>query len=272
MVERRLGAFLDEIRGAGGIVFDQHADRLEQRRGHDHPAQPPAGHAPGLGEAVDADDAVLIGRQRQERRGRRLVEGQALIDIVAEQPGPMPTAAFEDRRPIRLGQHPAGGIVRRVEDQQPGVGRQGVHQAIEVEAPAALGGFQGNHLNSRRQDPRNLRHVGPDRADHHSAVARRDHRLGGELHCIDPGADDGQPFGADRLPVQARQIGRERIAQIGAAQVVGVVGSAVQQGPGRRLADEVGRRLVGFAEPEGQDIIPAQAGIRHLADLGPAEI
>ena len=60
---------LHGIEDAGTVVFDQLGQIVRQRRGHDHPADAPSGHGPGLGETVDRDDAV-IGRAVPEE-GRR---------------------------------------------------------------------------------------------------------------------------------------------------------------------------------------------------------
>ena len=72
--------------------------------------------------------------------------------------------------------------------------------------------------------------------------------------------------------VQAAGVLRDRVAQLGQAQVVGVEGFALLQRFDRRLADEVRRDLVAFAEPERQHVAAPHAGIGDFADLGFFEV
>ena len=59
----------------------------------------------------------------------------------------------------------------------------------------------------------------------------------------------------------------DRLAQLGHPQVVRVEGIAGGQRVDRRLANEVRRHLVRFAEPESGDVVASQTGIGDFADL-----
>jgi len=71
--------------------------------------------------------------------------------------------------------------------------------------------------------------------------------------------------------VQARDVGGERLAQLGDAEVVRVEELAGGDRLGRGIADELGRRLVGLADPEAEDVLAAEALVVELADLGGGE-
>ena len=93
VVQRRDTARLDEVRCAGGVVFQKLAEIFCQRGGRDDPAEAPAGHPPGLGEAVGGDDAVLgVGEGQKRRRGHERAvsvggsEEHPLVDVVGEDP------------------------------------------------------------------------------------------------------------------------------------------------------------------------------------------
>src|SRR5258706_401015 len=88
---------LDEDGRAGRVVLDELREIRRELARHDQPAQPPAGHQPGLGEGVGADDAILALADLQERR-RDAVAGEvkALVAVVGEDPDAVPAAALED--------------------------------------------------------------------------------------------------------------------------------------------------------------------------------
>ncbi len=62
------------------------------------------------------------------------------------------------------------------------------------------------------------------------------------------------------------------LAQLGQAKVVGVKGLASADRLDGRLADEVRSDFIALAEPEGQDVLAAEAGIGDFADLGGFEV
>ncbi len=94
---RRHAGLLHERRRAGGVVFHQLAEVVHQRRRQHHPAEPPAGHQPRLGERIDGDHAgVTRGDVEEGRRDapfRAVVE--PLVDLVGDDPDAVPLAVVE---------------------------------------------------------------------------------------------------------------------------------------------------------------------------------
>src|SRR5262249_28231922 len=80
-------AALQEGLGTAGVELDELVDDRGEARRHDHPADAPAGHGPGLGEAVD-DDERAIGRRplEERRRGRYAAIDDARIALVGHDP------------------------------------------------------------------------------------------------------------------------------------------------------------------------------------------
>ena len=67
--------------------------------------------------------------------------------------------------------------------------------------------------------------------------------------------------------MQRADVAGDRVAQLGQAEVVRVEGLALGERAHRRIADELRRRLVALAEPEGEHVAAAQRGVGDLADL-----
>ena len=63
----------------------------------------------------------------------------------------------------------------------------------------------------------------------------------------------------------------QRLAQLRNAEVVGIEDLAGADRVDAGLADELRRRLVGLADPEGEDVASADAFVVQLADLGCGE-
>jgi len=75
----------DELRQAEQHAHHQCAEVLREQRRADHPADPPATHRMGLGQAADRHAALGHAWQAQ-RTGRLTFVQQRLVDIVADQP------------------------------------------------------------------------------------------------------------------------------------------------------------------------------------------
>ena len=245
--------------------------------GRRDPAQAKAGHQPGLGEGVGADEAVVRVADLQEggrdRRGlgRAARVVQALVGIVGEDPDAVPAAVLEDRALRRRLDGPAGGVVGRVHVERGGARGEGSEQLIEIQRPA-LGREAQRHGGHRRtEDLGNLHQVGPQRGDFDDAVARADHRLGGDHQRRQARAGHGDALRRGR-PVQPGEVGGNRLAQLGQAEVLAVEGFAGAQRIDGGLADEIGRDLVGLAEPEGDQVLAAHGGIGHFADARGAQL
>ena len=81
VVEGAQGRVLGDGRGRDEEVLGQPLDRPDQGLGQHQPAEPPAGHAEILGEAVDQDG---LGRHA-EHGARPLLVGDAVIDLVDDE-------------------------------------------------------------------------------------------------------------------------------------------------------------------------------------------
>ena len=87
----------------------------------DHPANPPAGHGVGLGDAVDDDAAVGdLGHERGHRREGGVAVDEVLVDLVGHDPEPVLDGPAPDRLDL-LGRVDRAGRVRgRDEDEHLG--------------------------------------------------------------------------------------------------------------------------------------------------------
>ena len=108
-------------------------------------------------------------------------------------------------------------------------------------------------------------HTGVDDDD---AIAGIDQRLLDQRQRMDTGAGDGDAVGRDRRgrSVQPRAVVGQHLAQFDDAEVVVVERLAGVERGLRRVADEGGRDLVAFAEPELQDVVAAQSGVGDFTD------
>ena len=106
---------LGERRRADREVAGQPVDRAAQPLGHEQPAQPPAGHREVLGEGVD-DDRLARGRPGADVAGAPGV-GDAVVDLVADQPDPGARAVGRQRGQLVRRQHGAGRVGRAGDDQ-----------------------------------------------------------------------------------------------------------------------------------------------------------
>jgi hypothetical protein len=144
---------------------------------------------------------------------------------------------------------PAGGVAGRVDDQQPGPGRQRGQQAVQVQVPAAFGGRQRHPHHLGTQHPRHLADVGPQRRDGDHPVAGREQQLHRHHQAGVARGDHADAGGVQRPAMQAPQVGGDGLAQIGPAQVLAVEGLARVQRLHRRRADVVG---VGWSDSPNQ--------------------
>ena len=237
---------LDEDRGAGGVVLDQLGDRIRQRRRHNQPAQPPARHRPGFGEAVDRDDAILrLGDVEEGRRARAFVV-QAFIDLVGQDPGARAAAMRQDRLLLLPRQGEAGRVARRVQQHQPRLRRDRRQQPVEIHPPQPLRQVQRHGLDRGREDQRDGADIRPVRRQGDHLVARVQHRLAGQHDGIDAGAGGADAVHGDLAAVPLLVAG-DGVAQRIDAEVGGVEGLPRRQRLRRRTLDEVRRR--GYPAP-----------------------
>ena len=78
----RTSGVLEEGGGAGGVELDQLFEAVLLAFGVDDPAEAPAGHGPGLGEAVRHEDGVSgLGDFQEAEGGVHAVDG-AVVHFV----------------------------------------------------------------------------------------------------------------------------------------------------------------------------------------------
>ena len=110
-VQRRQRRPLQRLRRTDERVLLQHRDLVDDRRRAVHEAQPPAGHAVRLAEAVDHDRLVVPPRRARERR----VVAELAVDFVADQRDVALRRQLRQRPHFGFARHRAGRIGRAVE-------------------------------------------------------------------------------------------------------------------------------------------------------------
>ena len=70
LLERCQSAGLGKHGGAGIVAFGKNRHRLGEVLRRHHPAEPPAGHRPGLGEAIQHEHRLVLAGELEERRSR----------------------------------------------------------------------------------------------------------------------------------------------------------------------------------------------------------
>ena len=232
------------------------ADRL---RG-DRPADAPPGHRVGLGDTVD-DHAAVAQLRHDDGHGdvARVAVHEVLVDLVGDHPDPGVGGPAADGLDLVGRVHGTGRVGGRGEDQRAGVARAGRLQLLERDAPPRRGGRRHGHDGAARQldllgvaDP-----VG--RGQQH-LVARVDQRLERRVERV-LAAVGHHHLG--RVAVEAEVAGGlvgDRLAQLRQARGGGVVVQAlVGGGLGRGLDDVRGRREVGLARAEADDVLALRA-------------
>ena len=91
---------------------------------------------------------------------------------------------------------------------------------------------------------------------------------------MDTGAGHRDAVGRDRRgrPVQPGAVGGQRFAQFEDAEIVVVERLAGVERGLRCVPDESGIDLVTLAEPELQDIVAPESGVRYFADAGGGQL
>ena len=185
----------------------------------------------------------------------------------------MPAAVREDRGLLLPRDGPAGRVVWRIDIERPRARRQRIQQALQIERPASGAKAQRETDCLGAENLRNLHQVGPHRRNDDHPISRSNQRLGGEHQRRHARVGDCDIVGGKRSldAVQPRQVSGDTVTQCGNPQILGVEGVAALQGFNAGLADKVGGDLVGFAEPEREQVRFAHAGIGNFANLGTAQ-
>ena len=149
-------------------------------------------------------------------------------------------------------------------------GRERVEQPVHIQRPAGSAEVELHADDVGREDLRDFDQVRPQRRHDDHAVARRDQRLHRQhqsRHAGRRNCDCGVRCGA----MQPRHIAGNRVAQRRDAEVLRIERFAARKRRRRGIANEAGRDLVRFAEPEGEHVGIVHPGVRDLADPRRAE-
>ena len=250
---------LRQRRRGDGEVLMQPLDRTHQRRGRDHPADAPSGHAEILGEGID-DDAALGGGER--RRGRKGVV-EPVIDFIGDD-GNAGVLGRSDQVRKRLGAHHGSRRIGGACDQHrfEGLFPVSVEQRVRRQRVSRFGrqADQSRLAAERGQDVTIGRVGGRGEPD---AVARlqqgqksereRGRRAGGD--------DDGRRI--DRDPVRILIVPRDAAAQVRQPQAFGVAEASARQRRLRRGDRHRGRGGRRLAELHVDDVAPALLDARR---------
>ena len=201
------------------------ARRRHQGRRARHPTDLPAGAVERLRRAGDTQGSLAHTGQRRDRPVRAAVEQQVLVDLVGDGDDVVFLAQRGDRGQVVVGEHRAGRVVRRIDDDGGRLGAERLRKAVAVDAEAVP---VGDH-----------RHGAPPRAGHGDrrrigVVVRLDE------HDLVAGLDEADDGAGDRLG------GADGDQDLGVGVVVQpvVIGLVVADGATQLGDAEAGRVLV----------------------------
>ncbi len=215
---------------------------------------PPPRHRIGLGDAVDDDRSCPQGRIESGDRGNRnggivdffvdLVGDDQKIVLQDDFGNPFKTVAVEDR---------PGGVVRRVEDQDLGAGRQDGGEGLRLKAKSVL--FPTWNKDGLSLVQENLVRVGnPGRRGKENLIPRVDQNLK-ELEKGMLGAIGGHNLPGRKVePLVSPELLPNRLLELGDAADGRVLGKAFFQCLDRRVLDGRGGVEVRLSSGKVEDI------------------
>ena len=264
-VERRLGGFLGDGVGPGGVRLQDLRDGVDRRLRTDRVAKSPAGHRVGLGERVDADDAAVA-----EEAGRRHVlafEHDLVVALVAYEPEVV-THGKVGERLHDISREDGTGRVGWTVDQQDA--RAGSHQRLQ---PLHVGQEAGGRLerveNGASSKPgRHHPVVGPARVRQQHLVAWRQRGRKGRRERAYPAHCAGDLRRAHRVAVDALDLGRDPLPEREQALGVRIEGPALVDGSLGGLADVVRSAEVGLADVQADGAWGCDGDVRDLPNPG----
>ena len=207
-------------------VLPKPAHGVDQILRQHEPAQAPARHAEILGEAVD-DDGVLA--ERQDRLGR-LVVGDAVIDLIRDDPYAPAAAPAGKTFQIGARDHRAGGIGRAGQDEAVDRARDGRQQVGSRLEAGLHGGGNRHHLDVERgQDVAVGRIAGFRDRDACPGVEGGQERQDEPARGPDGRSDPGR---VDLDAVDVAVMSGDPLAQGGQPEGLGVAAAPLRQGSG----------------------------------------
>ena len=114
------------------------ADRIRDRRRSDGPSHAPSGDTVGFRKAIDGDRAIGHAVEARDRDVLGVVVDDVLVNFVGDGDDIELDAEIANQFEFRQGEHFAGGIVRRVQNDRLGVVVKGGTQFAFIEGPLAI--------------------------------------------------------------------------------------------------------------------------------------
>ncbi len=238
-------------RGADEEVLRHFLEGADQFVRHHQPAQAPASHIEVLGEAVDGDHVVV----QAQRRYRRRVVRQTLVDLVDDGKALAGPHGLQDARQLVRQDRCAGGVGRRCQQHATGLfAPVGLHLlGRELEA---LGRAARDHLRAAVESGDEMpvagvagvghQHFRADLHQHGAGQQQRGRGTGGHHHAARRDVD----------PVHGLVIAGDGLAQRCDAQRAGVLGHAAAHGGLGGPHHGLGGGEVGLADPHVDDVAP----------------
>ena len=183
--------------------------------GHGGVAAAPAGHRVGLRQAVEQDGPVEHPGHARDR-GDLAVVGDPPVDLIAEHPGGAREDHLGGRPEVVSRDHPAGRIVRRVQDHELGARAEPVAQIVQREAEVELLAQRQRHRHAAGPPDRGL----VDRESRvriDDLVARLAHREDRQEQEQLGAVADEHPLGRHLDLPAPRQLGGDHLAKLGHA-------------------------------------------------------
>ena len=212
-----------------------------------HPAHPPAGHGVGLGHTVDYDAAIdEVGDQNRHGRELRVAVNEVLVDLIGHDPQALGGSPFSDGLDLGGGVDSAGGIGRRDEDKDLGLG---CARGLKLRNVGAIAGRLICHDNhgcaACQQDGFGV--GGPVRRLDYDLIARIQQRGEGVVKGLLASVGDQHLGGRQRESRVAKSLGSDGLAKFGQAGRRGVaVPFGVLAGCDGRIDHVRGGRKVGL--------------------------
>ncbi len=234
--------FVIEARDVGGQIGPHHAV-----------THAPSGHGIGLGEAVEQDGPLLEAGHAHDGEMFVAVVDEAAVDFVRKNQDVAVADGVGNREDVFLGEHAAGRVLRRVQDDQPGAVGDQRGEFFDVEAKIAL------------LAQRNRNRAPADILDHRLVDGEAGIGIDDFVSLIDEGEDgmenDGLSAGNDdhflarnRDIASAADVVGNGLAQVRQAGGGTVVSPSLVEGVDSGF-DDIGRRVeVGLADFQVNDL------------------
>ena len=244
----------------------QLGDGLGDGRGGDHPANSPARHRVGLGDAVEHQQLVAaFGDLDADVCGLGAVIVEVLVDLVGDDPHVVLHGPLADRADRLATPHGTGRVVRGGDDDGlralgPG-GLDGGDVGLETTVGASehLDRFAAGQLDG-------LRIARPERRGNDDLVAVIEQHLEGFVHGLLAAVGHHDLIGIDLIAGIAQHLSRNRFAQLGQARRRRVlVILRVKAGICRSLDHVCGGREIRFTCAEADNV---KSGGLHGLGLG----